>query len=112
MGYSPADLLSGLSFELPGAALGAAIAMFGITGVGADEITMYNYWCIEKGYARWVGLNDGSEAWVRRARGWIAVMYKDALVSMVIYTFATLGVLPDGCVRASIRQGLCRAATR
>ena len=27
--------------------------MFGITGVGADEITFYTYWCVEKGYARW-----------------------------------------------------------
>ncbi len=89
-GYSVSDLASGLSFQLPPAALGAAIAMFGITGVGSDEITMYNYWCIEKGYARWVGPNDGSEAWVRRAKGWIAVMYKDALLSMVIYTFATV----------------------
>src|SRR4051794_31428054 len=89
-GYSASDLASGLSFHLPPAALGAAIAMFGITGVGSDEITMYNYWCIEKGYARWVGPNDGSEAWVRRAKGWIAVMYKDALLSMVIYTFATV----------------------
>jgi Mn2+/Fe2+ NRAMP family transporter len=89
-GYTPADLTSGLTFQLPPAALGAAIAMFGITGVGADEITMYNYWCIEKGYARWVGPNDGSDAWVRRARGWIAVMYKDALLSMAIYTFATV----------------------
>jgi hypothetical protein len=89
-GYTPSDLVSGLTFDLPPAALGAAIAMFGITGVGADEITMYNYWCIEKGYARWAGPNDGSEAWVRRARGWIAVMYKDALLSMAIYTFATV----------------------
>ena len=89
-GYTPGNLMSGLTFQLPPAALGAAIAMFGITGVGADEITMYNYWCIEKGYARWVGPNDGSEAWVRRARGWIAVMYKDALLSMAIYTFATV----------------------
>ena len=54
-GYSASDLASGLSFHLPPAALGAAIAMFGITGVGSDEITMYTYWCIEKGYARWVG---------------------------------------------------------
>ncbi|MEO7274601.1 MAG: Nramp family divalent metal transporter [Vicinamibacterales bacterium] len=89
-GYSVSELASGLSFHLPPAALGAAIAMFGITGVGSDEITMYNYWCIEKGYARWVGPNDGSDAWVRRAKGWIAVMYKDALLSMVIYTFATV----------------------
>ena len=69
--YSLADLLGGLTFHLPAAALGSAIAMFGITGVGADEITAYNYWCLEKGYARWTGPNDGSEAWVRRARGWI-----------------------------------------
>jgi Mn2+/Fe2+ NRAMP family transporter len=89
-GYGGADLATGLTFDLPPAALGAAIAMFGITGVGADEITMYNYWCIEKGYARWVGPNDGSEAWVRRARGWTRVMYKDALLSMAIYTFATV----------------------
>jgi Mn2+/Fe2+ NRAMP family transporter len=89
-GYSAGDLVSGLTFDLPPAALGAAIAMFGITGVGSDEITMYSYWCIEKGYARWTGPNDGSEAWARRARGWIAVMYKDALLSMVIYTFATV----------------------
>lgn len=88
--YSAADLASGLTFHLPPAAVGAAVAMFGITGVGADEITMYNYWCLEKGYARWAGPNDGSEAWVRRARGWIAVMYKDALFSMLIYTFATV----------------------
>src|SRR5919106_366491 len=64
--------------------------MFGITGVGADEITFYTYWCVEKGYARWVGPNDGSEAWVRRANGWIRVMYKDAMVSWVVYTFGTL----------------------
>ncbi|MHB0870378.1 MAG: Nramp family divalent metal transporter [Chloroflexota bacterium] len=89
-GYSFADVASGLSLQIPAGALGAAIAMFGITGVGADEITFYNYWCIEKGYARWVGPNDGSEAWRKRARGWIDVMYKDASVSLVIYTFATL----------------------
>jgi Mn2+/Fe2+ NRAMP family transporter len=89
-GYSVGDLASGLSLHLPGAAIGAAVAMFGITGVGADEITMYNYWCIEKGYARWVGPNDGSDEWLRRARGWTRVMYKDAILSMGVYTFATV----------------------
>ncbi|HEY8477680.1 MAG TPA: divalent metal cation transporter, partial [Chloroflexota bacterium] len=88
--YSLGDLLGGLTFSIPAGALGAAVAMFGITGVGADEITIYNYWCIEKGYARWTGPNDGSEEWVRRARGWIDVMQKDAILSLVIYTFATL----------------------
>lgn len=88
--YGPGDLASGLTFLIPAGALGAALAMFGITGVGADEITFYTYWCIEKGYARWAGPNDGSDEWARRANGWIKVMYKDALVSWVIYTFGTL----------------------
>jgi Mn2+/Fe2+ NRAMP family transporter len=88
--YSGGDIGSGLTFLIPAGALGAALAMFGITGVGADEITFYTYWCVEKGYARWVGPNDGSEEWVRRANGWIRVMYKDALVSWVIYTFGTV----------------------
>jgi Mn2+/Fe2+ NRAMP family transporter len=88
--YGGDDVASGLTFLIPAGALGAALAMFGITGVGADEITFYTYWCVEKGYARWTGPNDGSEEWARRANGWIKVMYKDAAVSWVIYTFGTL----------------------
>lgn len=88
--YGAGDVAGGLTFLIPAGAVGAAIAMFGITGVGADEITFYTYWCIEKGYARWAGPNDGSEAWVRRANGWIRVMYKDAFVSWLVYTFGTL----------------------
>ncbi|MGH3490116.1 MAG: Nramp family divalent metal transporter [Actinopolymorphaceae bacterium] len=88
--YDSSEILGGLAFRIPAGAVGAAVAMFGITGVGADEVTFYTYWCVEKGYARWVGPNDGSEAWVRRANGWIKVMYKDAMVSWVIYTFSTL----------------------
>jgi Mn2+/Fe2+ NRAMP family transporter len=88
--YGAGDIGSGLTFLIPAGVIGAAVAMFGITGVGADEITFYTYWCLEKGYARWTGPNDGSEEWVRRANGWIRVMYKDAFVSWVIYTFGTL----------------------
>src|SRR5699024_1554329 len=87
--YSGADLASGLSFQLPLGALGIALTMFGLTGVGSEEITAYTYWCLEKGYARWSGPNDGSEGYRRRARGWIAVMHKDAIVSWVIYTVST-----------------------
>jgi len=107
--YSMEDIAGGLALAIPAGAIGAAIAMFGITGVGADEITFYTYWCIEKGYARYVGPNDGSEAWRRRANGWISVMYKDAFLSWVIYTFGTIaffimgaavlhpqGVVPQG----------------
>ncbi|RKK06100.1 divalent metal cation transporter [Pseudoroseomonas wenyumeiae] len=88
--YSMEDIASGLSLAIPAGAIGAAVAMFGITGVGADELTFYTYWCIEKGYARHVGPNDGSEAWRRRAKGWISVMYKDAFLSWLIYTFGTI----------------------
>jgi Mn2+/Fe2+ NRAMP family transporter len=83
------DLASGLSFELPPAGLVTAIAVFGITGVGATELVMYPYWCIEKGYARFVGPADASAAWLARARGWIRVMHVDIVCSLVIYTLAT-----------------------
>jgi len=88
--YSAGDLASGLSLSLPVGAIGVAVAMFGLTGVGSEEITAYTYWCLEKGYGRWSGPNDGSEAYRRRARGWIAVMQKDAMVAWVIYTVSTM----------------------
>jgi manganese transport protein len=87
---SLADLRSGFSFQLPAAGLATAIAVFGITGVGATELVMYPYWCVEKGYARFVGERDGSAAWVARARGWIRVMHLDITCSLVIYTMATV----------------------
>lgn len=88
----PARVLSGLCPGIPdvdGAAL-AALAMFGITGVGAAELIAYPYWCIEKGYARRTGPRDSSSAWHARARGWLAVMKLDVFVSMVVYTVATV----------------------
>ena len=85
-----ADLGSGLSLQLPPAGLVTAIAVFGITGVGATELVMYPYWCVEKGYARFVGPREAGVAWVARARGWIRVMHLDIACSMVIYTMATV----------------------
>jgi manganese transport protein len=86
---SSEDIASGLSFHLPAGAVGVAIAAFGITGVGGDEIMYYNYWCLEKGYARFTGPYNESPEWRRRARGWISVMYWDALLAMVLYTLVT-----------------------
>jgi Mn2+/Fe2+ NRAMP family transporter len=75
--------------------VGFALAAFGLTGVGGDEILSYNYWCLEKGYARFTGPRsvfrgerERSE-WESRARGWIRVMYLDAFLSMVVYTLVT-----------------------
>ncbi len=72
------------------APLFTALATFGIIGVGATELIAYPYWCLEKGYARFTGPRDDSEAWVERARGWLKVLKWDAWCSMVVYTFATI----------------------
>jgi len=83
------DIWSGLQFELPPAAVGVAIAAFGITGVGGEEIIYYNYWCLEKGYAAKSGPPGGDPGWGKRAKGWMQVMYMDALLAMVFYTIVT-----------------------
>jgi Mn2+/Fe2+ NRAMP family transporter len=83
-------LLSGLTFKMPGEGLTTAVAVFGITGVGATEMFMYPYWCVEKGYARYAGRNDGSSMWRWRALGWIRVMHVDIFASMLIYAVATV----------------------
>lgn len=83
------QIRQGLQFQMPRAALGAAIAAFGLTGVGASEIIAYPYWCLEKGYARFAGPRERSAEWGRRARGWIRVMYWDAVLSMLVYTLVT-----------------------
>ncbi len=85
-----AELLKGLEPRIPPAGFSDAFAVFGITGVGATELFYYPYWCLEKGYARYVGRCDGSEQWERRAKGWIRVMYLDAWVSMVVFTISTV----------------------
>ena len=84
------DLRSGLRFAIPGAGIATAIAVFGITGVGATELAMYPYWCVEKGYARFVGPRQDGPEWIARARGWIRVMHLDITCSLVIYTLATV----------------------
>jgi Mn2+/Fe2+ NRAMP family transporter len=88
--FSWSDVWQGFSFHLPGEGLSTAVAVFGITGVGASELFMYPYWCVEKGYARCAGRRDGSPEWRSRADGWIRVMHVDIFVSMFIYTIATI----------------------
>ena len=83
------DIWSGLQGHLPNNTVWYAIAAFGITGVGGEEIIYYTYWCLEKGYARFTGPRDGSTAWEARAHGWIKVMKLDALLAMVFYTAVT-----------------------
>jgi len=104
-----ADLVAGLSFRLPAAGLVTAIAVFGITGVGATELVMYPYWCVEKGYARFVGPRSADPGWTARARGWIRVMHLDILCSLVVYTVATVAFYLLGAAVLH-RMGLVPAA--
>ena len=107
---SLSEFVRGMSFTLPEStgektvwitALGA----FGIIGVGMGDLVIYPYWCLEKGYARFVGPCSDDESWVRRARGWIRVMYFDAFGSMVIYTLVTVAFFLMG-VAVLHREGL------
>ena len=86
---SAANLMDGLSFHMP-SSFTVAFAAFGILGVGASELIYYPYWCLEKGYARHIGARDDSPAWRLRAAGWLRVLHADALLSLAIYTGATV----------------------
>jgi len=92
---SGAEVAGGLVPAIPPAvngrsALGVGLAAFGIIGVGASELMIYPYWCLEKGYGRAVGPRDETAAWAERARGWLRVMQLDAWGSMVVYTTVTV----------------------
>jgi Mn2+/Fe2+ NRAMP family transporter len=108
--FSWADVLNGLKFEMPGAGVSTALAVFGITGVGGTELFMYPYWCVEKGYARFAGRRTDDPEWERRARGWVRVMHVDVMTSMIIYTAATIAfyVLGAGVLHG---MGVVPAAT-
>ena len=113
------DVLSGLTFQLPKETVVFAIGAFGITGVGGEEILYYNYWCLEKGYARHTGPEEDSAEWRSRAKGWMKTMYLDAILAMVIYTTVTAlfyllgssvlyvqGTVPEGYQMIEILSGI------
>ncbi|RPI50181.1 MAG: hypothetical protein EHM55_21995, partial [Acidobacteria bacterium] len=86
---SASDIAEGFRFNLP-ASFTVAFAAFGVTGVGASELIYYPYWCLEKGYARHVGARDDSPAWRARLAGWLRVLHTDAVLSLLVYTGATI----------------------
>jgi Mn2+/Fe2+ NRAMP family transporter len=103
------DIIEGLKLKLPAHGLQVAFAAFGITGISAAELVMYPYWCLEKGYARFVGQRDDSAVWASRAKGWLRVLKLDVLLAMIFYTVVTVafyflgaailhaqGAVPDG----------------
>jgi manganese transport protein len=112
---TPSDLIGGLQLKLPAGTVYLALAAFGLTGVGGDEIMHYTYWLIEKGYAASTGPQRDDEAWRARARGWIRVMYLDAILSMVVYTLVTAAFYLLGAAvlhaRGTIPEGFSMVET-
>jgi len=84
------DLSAGFNFDFSTEVAVLALAAYGYTGVNSGEISSYSYWCVEKGYAARVGLYDGSDAWYRRAHGWLKVLRTDVWITLVLLTFATI----------------------
>lgn len=104
--FVASELIDGMTFRgllsldsiALAAAVSAAFGCFGITGVGASELYQYPYWCLEKGYARYVGQSTPDDVWTHRAKGWIRVMRLDAWVSMFVFTAATLAFYFMGAI--------------
>jgi Mn2+/Fe2+ NRAMP family transporter len=87
------ELLSGLKFSLdvknyPDQVGYAVISLLGALGVAANELFMYPYWVLEKGYARELG-DPKSPGWTDRARHWIRTIWLDAGLSTLLATLVT-----------------------
>ncbi len=87
------ELLSGLTVSLDVAnyreQVGyAVISLMGALGVAANELFMYPYWILEKGYARELG-DPTSAGWTDRARHWIRTIWLDAGLSTLLATVVT-----------------------
>ena len=110
-----AAIKQGLSFGFPPAIgeqkpLFTALATFGIIGVGASELVAYPYWCLEKGYGKWIGPVEQTAEWESRAKGWMRVMKYDAWLSMVVYTVSTVAFYLLGAAILH-RTGMIPAST-
>jgi len=94
------EVASGLTFSLgeidrSGAAF-AVISLMGALGVAGNELFMYPYWIIEKGYTKYAGPAD-SPGWLERARGWIRVLKLDAFCGTLLATVITAAYFLVGC---------------
>ena len=112
------DLATGLAFDFPLEYAALAIAMYGYTGVNSGEISAYTYWCVEKGYPKYIGA-DRDDPGVARAKGWIKVLHTDVWATLIILTFATVpffilgagvlfesGTTPEGIDAVKVLSGM------
>lgn len=88
------QVLSGLTFSFGdadrAAAAAAVVSLLGALGATANELFMYPYFVLEKGYGAFAGSSE-APGWVDRARGWIRVMQVDVAVCTLLATVTTLG---------------------
>jgi manganese transport protein len=100
------DVATGFTFDFPTEHLVLALAVYGATGVNSAEISTYSYWCIEKGYPRFIGRPQADGAWVTRARGWIRLLQTDIWLTLAMLTCATLPfyLLGAGVLHATGQQ--------
>jgi len=108
------ELLSGLKFSLDVERYQnqvgyAVISLMGALGVAANELFMYPYWVLEKGYARELG-DPASAGWTDRARHWIRTIWLDAGLSTLLATLVTAAFFLLGAAvlyrQQSVPEGL------
>jgi manganese transport protein len=88
---SMGDLTKGMSFSLgedSKLAAFAVISLMGALGATANELFMYPYWILEKGYAEFTGPPD-SDGWKERTKGWIRIIQIDVGVATFLTTIIT-----------------------
>lgn len=104
---SAAEIASGFTFSLgsePRAGAYAVLSLMGALGVAANELFMYPYWILEKGYAEKLG--DRNDAgWAARARHGTNAIRLDAGLATVVATVVTAAFFLLGCA-VLFRQGV------
>ena len=88
------QVLSGLTFSFGDhdvkLAAVAVVSLLGALGATGNELFMYPYWILEKGYGQHVGSPD-DDGWLERVRGWVRVLQVDVFVCTALATLTTLG---------------------
>lgn len=67
----------------------AVVSLIGALGTKANELFMYPYWILEKGYGAHVGAKE-TPGWTERARGWVRVLQVDAGAATLLATVCTV----------------------
>lgn len=104
---SMSDLTQGMTFSLGEdgrLAAFAVISLMGALGATANELFMYPYWILEKGYVDFTGAPE-SEGWRERTRGWIRILQIDVGVATFLTTIITAAYFLMGAAVLH-RQGI------